>query len=139
MSEPEANKPFLPRWARYVLLPGLFGPVFVLGFIFVNELAHDEGRCPYVQGEIRTLGPDLRVREDHRNCLWNVEDHRFTLIRAGQEKTLGRRRFRAEAFAPGKYSWEAKVSEQGEVSVNVRNEGHGDQAFREGTPADEGK
>ena len=107
MSDPQPEKPFLPRWARYLILPGVFGPVFVLGFIFINELAHDEKRCPYIPGEIRTLGPDILVREDHRNCLWNVEDHRFTLIRAGQEKTLGRRRFGAEAFEPGKYSWEA--------------------------------
>src|ERR1700704_4013233 len=102
--------PFLPRWARYALIPGMLGPVFVLGFIFVNELAHDEGRCPYVRGESRTLSPTVVVREDQRNCLWNVQDHRFSVIRGGAEKMLGRRRFRAEAFAPGNYSWEAKLS-----------------------------
>lgn len=134
-----SEKPFLPHWARYVIIPGLLGPVFVLVFIFVNELSHDEGRCPYVLGEVRTLSPRVDVRDDHRNCLWNVEDHRYTMIRDGQEKTLGRRRFDAPAFAPGKYSWEAKLSDQDEVQIRVHNQGHEDAAFREGTPADEGK
>jgi hypothetical protein len=139
MSETAASQEFLPSWARYVIIPGLLGPVFVLGFIFVNELAHDEGRCPYIQGETRTLSSSVLVREDHRNCLWDVEDHRFSMIRDGHEKTLGRRRFKADAFAPGNYSWEAKLSDKDEVQVSVHNAGHEDGAFREGTPADEGK
>jgi hypothetical protein len=139
MSETAADQPFLPSWARYVIIPGLLGPVGVLGFIFVNELAHDEGRCPYTHGETRALSPSVVVREDQRNCLWNVEDHRFSVIRDGHEKTLGRRRFKAAEFAAGKYSWEAKLSEHDEVQLSVHNAGHDDAAFREGTPADEGK
>jgi hypothetical protein len=134
---PEVDKPFLPRWARYIIIPGLLGPVFVLGFIFVNELAHNESRCPYSFGETRSLSASIAVREDHRRCLWTVEDHRFSVIREGQARTLGRRRFNAEAFAPEHYRWEAKLSDQNEVQVNVHNEGHTDATFREGTPADE--
>jgi hypothetical protein len=133
----EAEKPFLPRWARYVILPGLIGPVLVLIFIFVTELAHNEKRCPYVTGETRELGAAVAVREDHRNCLGDVEDHRFSVIRAGREHVLGLRRFDAKAFATGRYRWEAKLSDQGEVQVSVHNHGHEDAAFREGTPADE--
>ncbi|MET0388037.1 MAG: hypothetical protein ABW321_18840 [Polyangiales bacterium] len=131
MSEPD--KPFLPRWARYVLLPGLVGPVLVLGFIFVTELAHDEQRCPYARGEARSLSEQVVVREDSRNCIWDVEDHRYSVVRGGQEKPLGRRRFRASAFAAGRYAWQAELSDQNEVKVRVKNEGHTDGVFREGT------
>jgi hypothetical protein len=131
MSEPD--KPFFPRWARYLLLPGLFGPLFVLGFIFINELAHDEARCPYVVGETRALSASVSVREDSRNCLWDVEDHRFSVIRDGAESVLGRRRFRADAFAQGHYTWTAELDAKDQVHVLVKNEGHGDGQFREGT------
>lgn len=129
----DSDKPFLPRWARYVILPGLFGPLLILGFIFITELAHDETRCPYVFGETRVLGPEISVREDRRNCLWDVEDHRFSVIRAGSEQVLGRRRFRAEAFAPGNYAWSAELDKKDQVHVSIKNEGHADAQFREGT------
>jgi hypothetical protein len=129
----EPEKPFLPRWARYVILPGLFGPLLILGFIFVTELAHDEARCPFERGESRTLAPEIAVREDHRNCLWDVEDHRFSVVRAGAEQVLGHRRFRAEAFAQGNYNWSAKLDAKDQVHVYIKNDGHEDATFREGT------
>lgn len=129
----EPEKPFLPRWARYVILPGLFGPVLILGFIFITELAHDEARCPYVRGESRAVTSEIAVREDQRNCLWDVEDHRFSVVRAGAEQVLGRRRFRAEAFSAENYSWSAKLDGKDQVHVYIKNEGHDDATFREGT------
>ncbi|MEY4576426.1 MAG: hypothetical protein RL701_1129 [Pseudomonadota bacterium] len=132
MSEPE--KPFLPRWARYLLLPGLFLPVLVVVFVNAVQFVHDETRCPYVRGETRSLGEALSVREDRRNCLWDLEDRRFSVIRAGQEHMLGSRRFRADAFAQGHYEWSAELSTQDEVQLRVKNAGHKDATFREGTP-----
>jgi hypothetical protein len=132
----DPDKPFPPRWLRYVLLPGLIGPVLVLGFIFVSELAHDETRCPYVRGETRALSSGVSVREDRRNCLWDVEDHRFSVIRGVQEHTLGRRRFRADAFSQGHYEWQAELSADDEVRVHVKNQGHRNATFREGTTAE---
>jgi len=119
----DAHQPFLPRWARYALLPGLLGPAAILGFIFVSETAHDEARCPYVKGETRSLGHDIRVREDSRNCMFDVQDHRYSVIRSNDERVLGRRRLRAQAFAAGHYAWQAELSDQGEVQVVVRNDG----------------
>ena len=127
------EKPFLPRWSRYVILPGLFAPLLILGFIFVTEFAHDETRCPYTRGESRVLTPGIAVREDHRNCLWDVEDHRFSVVRAGAERVLGQRRFRAQAFAPGHYQWSAELDARDQVHVLIKNEGHPDAQFREGT------
>jgi len=130
------EQPFLPRWARYALLPGLLGPALILGFIFVSETAHDEARCPYVKGETRNVGRDVSVREDSRNCLFDVQDHRFSVIRGEAERVLGGRRFRAEAFAPGRYQWSAALTEADEVQVVVKNEGHGEAKFREGKPGE---
>lgn len=130
------DKPFLPTWARYVIVPGLAGPALILGFIFINETSHNEARCPYVPGETRKLAAGISVREDARNCLWDVQDHRYSVIRGEQEHVLGRRRFRAEAFTPGHYSWSAALSPEDEVSVVVKNEGHGDARFREGKPSE---
>jgi len=136
MPDTDTEKPVFPRWARYLLLPGMLGPLLVLGFIFVDELAHDEGRCPYVRGETRALGHEVYVREDRRVCLGDVEDHRYSVIRAGQERLLARRRFRAEAFAAGRYEWQAQLSDQNEVHLHVKNLGHADADYREGTEAE---
>jgi hypothetical protein len=129
----DPEKPFLPKWARYLILPGLFGPLAILGFIFVTELAHDETRCPYVLGEPKVLAPEVSVREDQRNCLWDVQDHRYSVVRAGVEQVLGRRRFRAEAFAPDHYAWSAELDAKDQVHVLIKNDGHADAQFREGT------
>ena len=132
----DTEQPFLPTWARYIILPGVVGPALILGFIFVNETAHNETRCPYVQGQPRSLGRGVQVREDTRNCLWDVQDHRFSVIRGDAQRVLGHRRFRAEAFAPGRYVWNAELSDEDEVQLVVKNEGHGEARFREGKPSE---
>jgi hypothetical protein len=132
MSE-QPEKQFLPHWVRYLLIPGALGPLLILVFIFVNELAHNESRCPYVPGESRALHPQVSVREDSRNCLWDVEDHRYSVVRGSAEQVLGHRRFRKQAFATGNYSWSAELDAKDQVHVRVQNEGHADAQFREGT------
>lgn len=129
----DSDKPFPPPWMRWLILPGLLGPVFVTAFIFLDQWAHDEARCPYVPGETRVLAPEVSVREDHRQCMGNAEDHRFSVIRGTQQTLLGNRRFPAEAFAPGHYEWQARLDKD-EVHVHVKNAGHDDADFREGTP-----
>jgi hypothetical protein len=107
--------------------------VFILGFIFVSQLAYDEDRCPYVRAELRQLSVAVAVREDRRSCLWNSEERRFTVVRGAQERTLGRRRFQRRDFRAGSYRWQAELSPQGEVRVEVHVPGHADAAFREGS------
>ena len=135
--QPEA-RPFLPRWALYLAVPGLVGPLLILGFIFVSETAHNESRCPYEPVEVRPLSAALSVREDRRNCLGSIEERRFTAVRGANERILGRRRFDRQAFGQG-YDWTASVSPEGEVKVTVHNPNHTEATFREGTPADEAK
>jgi hypothetical protein len=124
----------MPRWLLYVLIPGFIGPVLILGFIFVSELAHDEDRCPYTYTSTQALNSEISVREDARKCLPGTEERRFTAVRGAVEHVLGRRRFAPAAFAPGQYQWRAELSPQGEVRVTVDNAGHAQAVFREGTP-----
>lgn len=131
--EPESGMGF-PRWAVYVLVPGLLLPVLILGFIFFSELAHDESRCPYEVVVQKPLPSGLSVREDRRRCLPLVEERRYTAIREAGEVVLGRRRFAPEAFDKGEYGWSAELGDDGQIRVFVHNPGHTDATFREGTP-----
>src|SRR3954464_12274190 len=123
----------MPRWLLYVLIPGFAGPVLILAFIFISELAHDESRCPYARTSMKALNSAVSVREDMRTCLPGVQERRFTAVRGAEEHVLGRRRFASTAFAPDRYQWRAELTPQGEVRVTVDNAGHGEAVFREGT------
>ena len=139
---PEASKdrwsegPILPRWALWLMLPGMIAPVAVFVFIVVTQRAHDEGDCPYRELSRRDLGAQLSVIEETRNCIGEVEERRFMLARGERRRVLGERRFDRDAFAPARYTWQARVDDKGEVHVEVHNEGHGEVHFREGTAAE---
>ena len=120
----------------YALVPGLVGPVLILGFIFVTQLAYDEARCPYELAQTRQLADGLAVREERRSCLWNSEERRYSVVRGDEVRTLGRRRFRDKDFRADVYHWQAELLEDGQVRVQVYNAGHDDAAFREGSAAE---
>jgi len=126
----------LPRWAIFAMIPGIAAPLVILAFILRMEYAHDEQRCPFSPVDTRRLEGGIVVREEARTCLADVEERRFIVERAGASTLLGSRRFAPAAFGPG-YSWRAELSEAGEVSVTIRNPGHGERAYREGTAEDE--
>jgi hypothetical protein len=136
MAEQAERARFLPRWAVYVMVPGFLGPALILGFIFVTESAHDEARCPFQPVLTRRVSEAIAVREDRRNCLWDVEERRFSVLRGDQEHALGRRRLKAAAFALGHYHWQVELRAENEVRVSVHNDGHPDAAFREGSAAE---
>jgi hypothetical protein len=129
----------LPRWVLWLMLPGIAAPVLVLGFILFTESAHDTDRCPFREVERRVLAPELAVVEQARNCIGNVEEHRYLLERGAETRLLGERRFDRADFAEDRYSWEATVSEEGEVQVVVRNRGRKDLLLREGTAEERAK
>jgi hypothetical protein len=129
-----SDGPPLPRWALWLMLPGIVGPVLIFGFILWTQRAHDPTRCPYHELARRTLGADLVVIEDARHCVSDVQEHRYSVLRAGQRRVLGERRFDAQAFVAGDYVWRVEQTAQGEVQVVVHNPGHDDVLFREGTP-----
>lgn len=123
----------LPRWALWLMLPGIIAPLFIFAFILLTESAHDPSRCPFREVERRTIAPEVVVIEQARNCVGEVEEHRYTVARDGETRLLGERRFEAERFAEGRYRWKATITEQGEVQVLVHNAGQTDLLLREGT------
>jgi hypothetical protein len=123
----------VPRWVKWALIPGFVGPVLILGFVVVTELAHDEQRCPYTRVSEQSVAPGIRVREDARHCLPGVEERRYTAVRAQGERVLGRRRFDPAAFQPGAYSWHVSLNAAQQVVVTIKNAGHADAEFREGS------
>jgi hypothetical protein len=127
----------LPRWALWLMLPGIAAPLLVLGFILVTQLAHDPARCPYRESGRRSLPGGAVVVEQQRSCLPAVEERRYLLQRGEYSQLLGERRLPERAFADG-YRWRAEVSPEGEVKVFVHNDGHGELTFREGKPTTPG-
>jgi hypothetical protein len=125
--------PILPRWALWLMLPGIAGPVLIFIFIAITESAHDPADCPYARVQQRELAADVAVREEARNCIGDIEERRFTVVRGETLRLLGRRRFPQSDFAAEGYGWDAVVSDDGEVQVTVQVPGHDDVLFREGT------
>jgi hypothetical protein len=123
----------LPRWALWLMLPGIVGPALIFGFILWTESRHDEQSCPFHELSRTALSDGAQVIEEGRRCIADVEERRFRLERAGSTRVLGERRFEPAAFASDRYRWDALVSSEGEVQVTVHNEGHEDVLLREGT------
>ena len=123
--------PLPPRWVLMVL--GMLPAVLALGifaFIARFQLAHDEGRCPFHELETRAVTPSVRVREDARRCLPEIEEHRWLVIRGGREPLeLGRFPLEADQTERG-FPWTATL-EDGRAVVTITNEGRGELVFRE--------
>jgi hypothetical protein len=134
-----SDDPPLPRWALWLMLPGIVAPLLILGFIVLTESAHDPERCPYRELSRRSLGTEVVVVEEVRSCVGRIEEHRYTLRRGSSSRLLGERRFDTAAFARDRYRWSAQITNQGEVQVRVHNEGHEDLWLREGTPEERAK
>lgn len=123
--------PLPPRWVLVVLgtLPALLS-IAIFVFIARFQLAHDETRCPFHEVETRDVAPGLRVREDARRCLPEIEEHRWLVVRAGAEPLeLGRFPLEAEQMERG-FPWTAEV-EDGRAVLTITNEGRGELVFRE--------
>jgi hypothetical protein len=136
-TEPEAKPSLLPRWAWWLVLPGLLMPVGIVTVVGIVQLLHAESRCPFEQRSLQAVAPGVSVREDARQCMPGREERRFVLDRAGTLQVLGERRLEREAFAPDQYSWTASVNDRGEIQVIVDSKPHGEVLFREGTAAEQ--
>lgn len=129
MKSSGAPRPF-PKWL--VVLGALPAVLSVGTFAFIARfgMAHDESRCPFREVETRAVAPGIRVREDARRCLPEVEEHRWSALRAGRpELELGRFPLEAALIERG-FPWTATI-EEGRAIVTVQNEGEGEIVFRE--------
>lgn len=123
----------LPRWFLWIAVPGALAPIVIFGFILLTEAAHDEDKCPFRELSRRPGAAGAEVIEEARQCIDDVEERRFVMLRDGERYVLGQRRFAPDLFSPEIYAWEVKVSEQGETHVRVTQKGHGEVVFREGS------
>lgn len=127
MSEDKRN------WKRPILIVLATAPIaFIVVSMLImarSELAFDDARCPFQPGEERIVNQQVTVREEARTCLEGVEEHRWILLRKGQEpREIARRRLDASYFAD--YSWSA-MEEDGNVTIEIRNAGQEPRVFRE--------
>lgn len=124
----------IPRWV--LVLVATIPAILAIGiFLFIARfsVAHDESRCPFREVETRVVGTAVVVREDSRQCLPEIEEHRWVLRREHQaELELGRYPLESEQIERG-FPWRAELND-GRVVVTVTNEGRGDLVFREPTP-----
>lgn len=135
---PRAGKKKTPWWIYPMVffgaLPAVFA-VFIFVFIVRYSVAHDPDSCPYTLGEPRPLGgPDgVAVREDSRSCMDDVQDHRWVVLRPGEDELpLGNLPLMG---ADARFEWEAHVDE-GRVVVDIVVPDRGELSLREPAAAD---
>lgn len=101
--------------------------IYAFVFMAQSEVAFDEATCPFVEREIRDVEAGVRLREDERTCQPGVEEHRWVLLREGQETLpIGQRRLEAALYEG--YSWSARM-EQGRVRLEISNPGQDPRVF----------
>lgn len=106
--------------------------IFFFGFIVESELAFDEATCPYEEIEVREVAEGIRVREEERTCQPGVEEHRWVLLREGEDDLeFGQRRLQAELYE--EYSWSARVQDD-RVWLEILNPGQDVRIFRGPAP-----
>lgn len=130
-------------WKQPILFVLATLPLGIIAFIMVfmarSEVAFDEARCPFEEGELRLVRQGVSVREDARRCQEGVEEHRWVLLRDGSAPhELARRRMDAEYFE-GDYGWSAS-EEDGNVELRIRHPGQEEpRIFRERPLAETGQ
>jgi hypothetical protein len=128
-----------PLWVKIIVvigaLPGLLA-LFIMFFIARYSILHDEDRCPYAHVETRTVGDGVRVREESRRCMDEVEEHRWLVERGtAAPLELGRYPLEAEQVAQG-FPWTASIDER-RVVITITNHGRGEIVLREPRPTGE--
>ena len=123
-------------WKRPLLIVLATAPLAVIALSMVlmarSTVAFDEDRCPYQEGQTRSVSEGVSVREDARNCQPGVEERRWVLLREGEEPLeLGRRRLSESGFEG--YTWTA-TEEDERVRIEVQTPGLDPRIFREPSP-----
>lgn len=132
----KTEKKKTPWWLPIIVVLGAAPAVFalyILYFITRYSMAHDEGRCPYEHVETRPVAAGVRVREESRRCIDEVEEHRWLVERGTAPlDELGRYPLEADQISLG-FPWVAAI-EDGRVVITVQNQGRGEIVLREPLP-----
>jgi hypothetical protein len=136
---PAAEKKATPLWVKIIVvlgaLPGVLA-LFIMFFIARYSILHDEDRCPYAHVETRNVGDGVRVREESRRCMDEVEEHRWLVERGtAAPMELGRYPLEAEQIPDG-FPWTATLDER-RVVITITNQGRGEIVLREPRPSGE--
>lgn len=133
--------PKIVGWKKAILVALAVAPigVAILSFVFMakSELAFDERTCPYEEVEVRRVTPTAQVRDERRECQPGIEEHRWILLREGQDPVpLALRRLPSERYEG--YSWtateETTEGTAGRIRIEIRNPGQDLRVFREAAP-----
>lgn len=131
MPERESEKKKTPWWLPIVVIVGALPAVFAVAIFVIivrYSVAHDPDNCPYVLGAVRDVNDGIAVREDTRQCMDDVEDHRWVVVRDGDEDLpLGNLPLMGTSVTVG---WEAHLDD-GRVVVDVEIPDRGSLTFRE--------
>ncbi|MBN8615810.1 MAG: hypothetical protein J0L92_34775 [Deltaproteobacteria bacterium] len=135
---PPDEKKKTPWWLPIIVVLGAAPAIFslyILYFISRYSIAHDEERCPYVHVETRDVSAGVRVREESRRCIDEVEEHRW-LVQRGTEPPmeLGRYPLEAAQIEDG-FPWTATLDDA-RVVITVQNQGRGEIVLREPRPGE---
>ena len=124
---------------RVLRIAGILGAsgsvvLMVLAFALVlrNEQAFDETRCPFRRIGERRIDGTLRVIEESRACIDDLEERRWLVARDPSSPIeLGRRRLATSFWGRGRYEWRVELEPKGKVRVEVRNAGVAPVDYRE--------
>ena len=94
-----------------------------LVLIVRTERAHDEERCAFVKLSERSVG-DVRVEEDVRNCLPELEERRYVVVRkAAPHFELARKRLPRSHFQGDRYHWTLREDPAHKLVVRIEVDG----------------
>jgi len=124
------------RWKKPLLVVLALAPAVVLlgsmALMVRSEMAFDEATCPYEERELRRVTDGVEVREDARVCEEGVEEHRWVLLRRGQEpRPIALRRLEQSLYED--YRWTAELDD-GLVRIEIHNPGQDMRVFNEPPP-----
>lgn len=115
--------------ALSVLMVLLVLSVFVL--IVRTESAHDEQACAFASLGQQVLG-NVRVVEQVRNCLPELEERRYLVEREGRGSfELARKRLPRERFDAGRYVWSVREDDDHLLVLSMKVDGQPLSEFHE--------
>lgn len=129
------------RWVlRGVAATSVLLFLSVVFFVVRTERAFRESVCPFRPVASREVSGIGAVEEEARRCLPDVEERRWTLVRAGAgdpeaaRRVLGTRRLATKFFAPGAYRWRVEAEGARGLALRIENDGIDPAVFFEKPP-----